>query len=106
MVKVRQDHPIAADGQVDIEAWIDRLNRLDNQSDNARTELRRAATLSLSLSAIHKDDDHSWGEDFSCFRIGLEMAEILADLQLDSSNCIFQCLQIGVGDEKFNPFDP
>ena len=28
MVKVRQDHPIAADGQVDIEAWINRLDHL------------------------------------------------------------------------------
>ena len=61
MVKVRKDHPIAADGQVDIEAWIDRLNHLDAQSDAARAELRRAAALSLSVSSIHKDDDHSWG---------------------------------------------
>ena len=102
MVKVRQDHPIAADGQVDIEAWIDRLNRLDNQSDNARTELRRAATLSLSLSAIHKDDDHSWGEDFSCFRIGLEMAEILADLQLDQDALVAAILYRAVREHKID----
>ena len=53
MVKVRQDHPIAADGQVDIEAWIDRLNSHHAQSEVTRTELIRAAQVSLSLVDIH-----------------------------------------------------
>lgn len=102
MVKVRQDHPIAADGQVDIEAWIDRLNHLDAQSDAARAELRRAAALSLSVSTIHKDGDHSWGEDFSCFRIGLEMAEILADLQLDQDALVAAMLYRAVREHKID----
>ena len=49
MVKVRQDHPMAADGQVDIEAWIDRLNSQHTQTETSRTELVRAAQASLSL---------------------------------------------------------
>ncbi|ACE84535.1 GTP diphosphokinase [Cellvibrio japonicus] len=100
MVKVRQDHPIAADGQVDIEAWIDRLNHLQAQTDATRAELRRAAELSLSLVDIHHDDDHSWGEDFSCFRIGLEMAEILADLQLDQDALVAAMLYRAVRENK------
>jgi GTP pyrophosphokinase len=102
MVKVRQDHPIAADGQVDIEAWIDRLNHLQLQSEDTRAELRRAAALSLSLIDIHKDDDHSWGEDFSCFRIGLEMAEILADLQLDQDALVAAMLYRAVREHKID----
>jgi GTP pyrophosphokinase len=105
MVKVREDHPIAADGQVDIEAWIDRLNSLHTQTESARTELRCAAELSLSLVDIHSDDDHSWGEDFSCFRIGLEMAEILADLQLDQDALVAAMLYRSVRENKITLVD-
>ncbi|HSC67547.1 MAG TPA: GTP diphosphokinase [Cellvibrio sp.] len=100
MVKVRADHPIAADGQVDIDAWIDRLNQVHAQSDASRLELRRAAALSLSLVEVHADDDHNWGEDFSCFRIGLEMAEILADLQLDPEALVAAILYRAVREHK------
>jgi GTP pyrophosphokinase len=100
MVKVRADHPIAADGQVDIDAWIDRLNKSSLQSDTSRAELRRAAELSLSLVDIHAEDDHNWGEDFSCFRIGLEMAEILADLQLDQDALVAAILYRAVREHK------
>jgi GTP pyrophosphokinase len=105
MVKVRQDHPIAADGQVDVDAWIDRLNSLHVQSDATRKELRRAAELSLSLVNIHTEDDHSWGDDFTCFRIGLEMAEILADLQLDQDALVAAILYRAVRENKMTLID-
>ena len=105
MVKVRQDHPIADDGQVDVEAWMDRLSSMHAESaltnnESARKELRRAAELSLSLVDIHAEDDHSWGEDFTCFRIGLEMAEILADLQLDQDALVAAILYRAVRENK------
>lgn len=100
MVKVRQDHPIAEDGQVDIQAWIDRLNSHHTQSESTRIELVRAAQVSLSLVDIHTEDDHSWGEDFTCFRIGLEMAEILADLQLDQDALVASILYRAVRENK------
>jgi GTP pyrophosphokinase len=105
MVKVREDHPIAADGQVDIDAWINRLNSLHVHSDVTRTELRRAAELSLSLVDVHAEDDHNWGEDFSCFRIGLEMAEILADLQLDQDALVAAMLYRAVRENKITLSD-
>ncbi len=105
MVKVRQDHPIAADGQVDVDAWIDRLNSLHTQSAATRNELRRAAELSLSLVNIHTEDDHSWGDDFTCFRIGLEMAEILADLQLDQDALVAAILYRAVRENKITLVD-
>ena len=105
MVKVRQDHPIAADGQVDIEAWIDRLNSHHTQTEVTRTELVRAAQSSLSVADLHSEDDHSWGEDFSCFRIGLEMAEILADLQLDQDALVAAILYRAVRENKITLAD-
>jgi len=100
MVKVRQDHPLAEDGRVDIEAWIARLNYSQMQADTSRDELRRAAEVSFSLVDIHLDDDHNWGEDFSCFHIGLEMAEILADLQLDQDALVAAILYRAVRENK------
>jgi len=105
MVKVRQDHPMAADGQVDIEAWIDRLNSHHAQTETSRAELVRAAQASLSLVDIHTEDDHNWGEDFSCFRIGLEMAEILADLQLDQDALVAAILYRAVRENKITLAD-
>ncbi|HOY24249.1 MAG TPA: HD domain-containing protein, partial [Cellvibrio sp.] len=105
MVKVRQDHPIAADGQVDIEAWIDRLNSHHAQTETTRAELVRAAQVSLSLVDIHTEDDHNWGEDFTCFRIGLEMAEILADLQLDQDALVAAILYRAVRENKITLAD-
>jgi len=100
MVKVRADHPIAADGKVDIDAWIDRLNHSHLQVETSRAELRRAAEKSLSVVDIHAENDHSWGEEFSCFRIGLEMAEILADLQLDQDALVAAILYRAVREHK------
>ena len=91
---------MAADGQVDIEAWIDRLNSHHTQTESSRAELIRAAQVSLSLVDIHTEDDHNWGEDFSCFRIGLEMAEILADLQLDQDALVAAILYRAVRENK------
>jgi len=105
MVKVRADHPIAADGQVDIDAWIDRLNQGYSQSETSRAELRRAAQVTLALVDVHADDDHNWGEDFSCFRIGLEMAEILADLQLDQDALVAAILYRAVREQKLSLID-
>jgi GTP pyrophosphokinase len=102
MVKVRQDHPIAADGQVDIEAWIDRLNNLQIHTESTRDELRRAARASLSVVNLHQENDHSWGEDVSCFRIGLEMAELLADLQLDQEALVAAMLYRAVRENKIS----
>lgn len=100
MVKVRQDHPIAADGQVDLEAWVDRLHGQLPKSSQSRAELLRAAQLSYSLIDIHAEDDHNWGEDFTCLRIGLEMAEILADLQLDQDAIVAAILYRAVRENK------
>lgn len=105
MVKVRADHPIAADGKVDITAWIERLNGIQTQPESARVELYRACELSLAVVAVESDEDHSWGVDASCFRIGLEMAEILADLQLDQDALVAAVLYRAVRENKLTLAD-
>jgi GTP pyrophosphokinase len=100
MVKVRQDHPIAADGNVDIDAWIERINGIDTQPAATRTELRKACQASLAMVDVHSDFQHNWGGDANSFRIGLEMAEILADLQLDQDTLVAAILYRAVRENK------
>ena len=100
MVKVRQDHPIAADGNVDIDAWIERINGIDSQPEATRKELRKACEVSLAAASIHSDFQHNWGGDANSFQIGLEMAEILADLQLDQDTLVAAILYRAVRENK------
>ncbi|MCP8899008.1 GTP diphosphokinase [Gilvimarinus xylanilyticus] len=100
MVKVRQDHPIAADGSVDIDAWLQRLEGIEQQSSATLAEVKRACELCQSVDILPSTDPHSWGEGTSCFRIGLEMAEILADLQLDQDTLVAAVLYRAVREGK------
>src|SRR5690606_18974452 len=89
MVKVRQDHPIAADGSVDIDAWLQRFAGIEYQSPLPLDEMKRACQLCQHAdAAVTRTAPHSWGEGTSCLRIGMEMAEILADLQLDHETLV------------------
>lgn len=105
MVKVRADHPIAADGNVDITAWVERLNGIQAQPESTHTELYRACEVSLAAMAVQTDEDHNWGADASSFRIGLEMAEILADLQLDQDALVAAILYRSVRENKITLAD-
>jgi len=100
MVKVRADHPVAADGTVDIPAWIARLAGSENQTDTMRIELHRACVLSAAAVSVKSDEIHSWGAEANCFRIGLEMAEILSDLQLDQDALVAAILYRAVRENK------
>ncbi|MDO3385875.1 GTP diphosphokinase [Gilvimarinus sp. SDUM040013] len=105
MVKVRQDHPIADDGSVDIDAWLLRLEGIEQQSPAAMTEIKRACELCQSVDVLPSVASHRWGEGVSCFRIGLEMAEILADLQLDQDTLVAAVLYRAVREEKLSLAD-
>src|SRR5690554_4457241 len=102
MVKVRQDHPVTADGNVDIDAWIERLHGINAQSSETHAELQRACQVSLDSAAIASDFEHNWGGDANSFRIGLEMAEILAELQLDQDTLVAAILYRAVREDKLS----
>ncbi len=98
MVTVRKQQPEKADGSVDIEQWLARLP-VDADFD---TELLKTA-CEVSFNAEQKAiavSDKAWDETTSSFRIGLEMAEILADLHLDQPTLIAAILYRAVREEK------
>ncbi len=83
MVKVREDHPVTAEGKVDIAAWLDRLAHRYHLTDVDWGQLQKACELSQEAEASALAEDKGWADGSSSFRTGLEMVEILADLQLD-----------------------
>lgn len=84
MVKVREDHPVTEDGRVDIDSWLDRLYASSTYLHGGRSDLKACCELSLAAEQDAIAAENIWAEGASSFRSGLEMAEILADLQLDT----------------------
>ncbi|PAU75749.1 GTP diphosphokinase [Halomonas salipaludis] len=81
MVKVREDQPLTADGAVNIQQWLARLQEDVTLRDEG--EMREACELADHL-ARHAERPHkAWLADGSSFRMGLEMADILGELKLD-----------------------
>ncbi|WP_426417304.1 GTP diphosphokinase [Aestuariirhabdus sp. LZHN29] len=97
MVKVREDHPIHEDGSVNIDAWLARIGRDKNIRD---IELITAACQMSCDAAMQGGDRHDHWQDSDPYRIGLEMAEILAELNLDQESLIAAILYRAVREEK------
>ena len=82
MVTVRNQQVIREDGSVDLDAWISRLKDKVEISDEAG--LREVALYAQELeNAAVARDDAKW-ESSNSFHTGLEIAEILAELHLDT----------------------
>ncbi len=84
MVKVKEHHPQASD-EVDIDAWVQDILARSGSSDpeSEGPLLKAACELARSRDAEIGDPETYWGEGFTSFLAGLEMAELLADLHLD-----------------------
>lgn len=100
MVKVREEHPENEDGSVNIDRWLARLD-VDFHGDDDL--LRRACEISLRAELDASSvSDKAWGDDSNCFRIGLEMAEILAELHLDHETLITAILYRNVREDNLS----
>ncbi|GAB1265080.1 GTP diphosphokinase [Aurantivibrio infirmus] len=100
MVTVRKDHPLAEDGEIDLDAWIDRISSQVEFKNDARQSLKKALQLSLKTAREQSDTENSWADGSCSFRTGLEMAEILAELQLDVDTLISAVLYRAVRENK------
>ncbi|HAZ98553.1 MAG TPA: GTP diphosphokinase, partial [Halomonas sp.] len=83
MVKVREDQPLTESGKVDIQQWLTRLQDDVRLRDPER--LMQACELAEQLEREAPRTHRVWLSPGSSFRMGLEMADILADLKLDQS---------------------
>lgn len=100
MVQVRKAHPETIGGQVDIAEWVSHLIKQHELSESFRETLTRACEVSLEAEQQAIAAKNIWSESTSSFRSGLEMAEILADLQLDGETLIAAILYRTVREDK------
>ena len=108
MVKVREDQPRLFDGSVDLSAW---LGRLQERSGVAGSDsLKEACELvrNVELQALQfrleasKGEDVVWSSGKGCFRTGLEMVEILAELKLDQDTLVAAMLYRAVRETRLS----
>ncbi|PCF97327.1 GTP diphosphokinase [Vreelandella nigrificans] len=81
MVKVREDQPLTESGKVDIQQWLTRLQEDVRLPEPER--LLQACSLADQLEQDAPNSHRVWLSPGSSFRMGLEMADILAELKLD-----------------------
>ena len=102
MVKVREDQPELYDGSVDLDAWLHRLQEKYGVTDIER--LRDACEVSrqAQIEARQKmlESDTVWPTGPGCYRTGLEMVEILAELKLDTESLVAAALYRAVREYK------
>ncbi|WP_447556267.1 GTP diphosphokinase [Vreelandella sp. EE22] len=83
MVKVREDQPLTQGGKVDIKQWLTRL------AENVRLpepeRLVEACELAELLERQAPQAHRVWLAPGANLRMGLDMADILADLKLDQA---------------------
>lgn len=98
MVKVRQDYPLKADGTVDLDAWLERLEARVELHDPAA--LKRACEFAQKIDRENSAQINAWSARSSSFHTGLAMADILADLKLDQESLTAAVLYRGVREGK------
>jgi len=99
MVKVREDHPIREDGSVDLDLWLERLEEQVKLVDPA--QVRKACEMARQAQADVPPEEDTWGAGtLGSFLTGLEMAQILAELQQDQETLVAAILYRGVREHK------
>lgn len=100
MVKVREDRPVGLDGEIDIDAWIERIASIAQLDGSSNALLFEACRIASEVETKPGDQLTGWGEGYSSFYAGLEMAEILADLRLDRDTLAAAILYRSVREKK------
>lgn len=86
MVKVREDQPIKADGQIDLETWISELQTQVELEDVA--QFRKACRLAQQYEEQDIAKNEQWSADVSSLQIGMEMTQVLAELHMDQPSLV------------------
>ncbi|TXH92486.1 MAG: GTP diphosphokinase [Pseudomonas sp.] len=98
MVQVRAHQPINLDGSINLEAWLDHTLSVDPALD--REGLKLACEFAREVEQQANAAQNLWAEGTSSFQIGLEIAEILADLKLDQDSLVAAVIYRAVREGK------
>lgn len=100
MVQVRKHHSFGGESELDLESWLRHVQKLAGLDGAAIVTLRRAAEVSAEAEQRAIEAENIWAEGASSFASGLEMAEILADLQIDSEALVAAVLYRAVREKR------
>ncbi|HEX4975532.1 MAG TPA: hypothetical protein VFV48_06580, partial [Pseudomonadales bacterium] len=81
MVKIREEHHLHSQNDIDLDVWLNKLQEKSGLPDIS--PLRRACQLSRALNDEVNAKGVQWIEGVDSFQMGLEMCEILVGLHLD-----------------------
>jgi len=99
MVKVREEQPENDDGSVNLDRWLARLPVGD---DVDLIRVRRACEFAHQAEQDNPGNEYIWDEKSSSYRVGLEMAQILAELSLDEDTLVAAILYRAVREERLS----
>jgi len=100
MVKVRDDKPIKADGSIDLQQWLEGLQLLASPVMLENDLLISACEFSRKADDKSKNSANAWTHRTSSFVTGLDMASILAGLNLDQESIVAAILYRSVREKK------
>ncbi len=100
MVKVREIHPVKDDGSVDLALWVKDLKLLNGQDILDEELILSACEFSRKAEQKSLASKNLWSHRTSSFLIGLEMATILAELNLDQDSIVAAILYRDVREGK------
>ncbi|MFT5083222.1 MAG: GTP pyrophosphokinase [Lentisphaeria bacterium] len=101
MVKVREDLPLDLDGVLDTPSWLNKICSTVHIDGSARELLEHACKVAKTVEGNPGDQETAWSEHYTTYLAGIEMAEILADLQLDCETLVAAVLYRSVRENKF-----
>jgi GTP pyrophosphokinase len=100
MVKVRADYPLTDNGDIDIQQWAERIASIASGNEFTQQQLVTAALMAQQAEQNSIGADNKWSQHSSSFLTGLEMADILAELQLDQEALVAAVVYRGVREKK------
>ena len=108
MVKVREDRHFNDESDVNIDQWVDKVLSVSYENEEEKfnqyqTELKAACSVTAEIEKEPGINLAGWGEGYTSHNAGLEMAEILAELQMDGDTLVAAVLYRSVREEKITP---
>jgi GTP pyrophosphokinase len=100
LVQVREQSHRNATGEVDLRRWLAQLPVTFEEPDVQR--LLSAAELSRAAMAHEACDTQDWAQESDCFVAGLDIAQILAELQVGANCLIAGMLYRCVREQRLN----
>lgn len=100
MVQVRQDYSNTAPQSIDIDDWAQRIIKTAKLPQSSLQVLLKVAATAQVAEEQAIASDNIWSEHSSSFISGLEMADILADLQLDEDALLAAVIYRSVRENK------